>query len=173
MIMDNRTEKKRLKELKKMKKRALITRREEFLDQQKTVSIELEETQQNYNALNRSLISVLESENKDKAEVAEVLQHQIEVAEKKLKNLNEREKLLTEEIELMSRALKNDADAKAGKGMLVGSLIMGTVSAGLSGWGLWKSHTSFEDGSMVDKATKSTAERINPFDSFKKFFFKK
>ena len=78
--------------------------------------------------------------------------------------------MLAEEIELVSKASKNDFDGKSGAWTTVGAWVIGLSTTALSAVGLYKSHKAFNEGSMVDKGTKSLAERLNGLFSFTGFF---
>lgn len=164
--MDAKMEKKRMKELKKMNKAALERRRQEFIDDQKDVlrSIRLEES--NHATLILNLDTATQAKD---ASTTTVIESRLRVSERHLEYLNKRERALTEEIELISKAMKSDTEGMSAKWGMVGSWVIGGLGLGLSGWGLYKSHKSFNDGSMVDKGTKSLAEKINPLNLFKMF----
>ena len=164
--MDAKMERKRMKELQKMSKKELIRKRKDFVDQQDELNDRLKVVQDQHDQLVMSLVTAIKGKDQTNAGL---IKSQIEVMDKELEYMNKREKALTEEIELISRAIKNDDEGMSSRWSMVGSWVIGGLGLGLTGWGLYKSHKTFEDGSMVDKGTKSLAEKINPFELFKRF----
>ena len=164
--MNKKQEAKRIKELRKLNRGALEKRRQEFIDDQRDVLRAIRLEQQNHSDLIMNLDSATKSKD---ASTATVIEGRLKVSERHLEYLTKRERALTEEIELIGKALKAEDDSSANKWMTIGSWVIGGAGLGLSGIGLYKSHKAFNDGSMVDKGTKSMAEKINPLNLFKAF----
>lgn len=168
--MDNKTKEKKLKEFKKMNKTSLRIKGQDLIDQHDLVSSRLKELQRYHASLTKSLVSAYEADDEEKTSVP-LIKSQLEAVERELETFAKREKALTEEIELVSRALKNDFEGGSARWSVIGSWVAALGGLGLSGYGMWKSHKTFEDGTMVDKTTKSAAERLKDsvFNMFKSF----
>lgn len=164
--MDKKQEKKLMKELRKMNKLALEKRRQEFLDDLKDVQRSIRLEQQNRADLSLNLDSATKSKD---SSTAMIIDGRLKVSERHLDYLTKREMALTEEIEVIGKALRSEDDVSANKKMNIASCIVGGAGLGLSGLGLYMSHKGFNDGSMIDKGTKSLAEKINPHSLFKMF----
>lgn len=164
--MDKKQERKMLKELRKLNKTALEKRRREFLGDLEAVQRNIRIEQGNRADLIMSLDSAAKSEDSSSATIIE---GRLKVSERHLDYLTKRERALTEEIELIGKALKSEDDVSNNKLLTVGSWLAAGSGLVLSGLGLYASHKSFNDGSMVDKGTKSLAEKISPASLFKLF----
>lgn len=172
--MDKKTEAKKLKENRKLKKRAVLERQEYFLDHQKAVTLEVIAVQTKLQNLERAYEIALVANDKDyDGPSLAVIKEQMDYFQSKFDSLGKREKMLTEEIELLDRAMKSKSDSKTSKWIALGSIAAVLSSLGLSGFGLVKSYKAFDDGILVDKGTRSLAEKIDPIRIFVSLFGKK
>lgn len=167
--MDPKTEKKRMKELKKMSKKTLKQTGQNLMAEHEEVLKRYKDVAKAYNAMTATLLTAIDADDSTTTELA---RSKVGVLKDELDRLMKREKTLAEEIELVSKSLKNDFDGKSGVWTTVGAWVIGAATTGLSAWGLIKSHKAFEDGSMVDKGTKGLAEKLNGLFNFSGFFKK-
>ena len=165
--MNSKTEKKKLKELRKENKKTLKQRSQDLMAEHEQTVVAYKTIDTAHRQLTASLIDAINAD--DKATI-ELLTSKIGVLDKELDRLSKRDKTLTEEIELISRASKNDFEGQSSKWTTVGAWVIGSATTALSAIGLWKSHKAFNEGSLVDKGTKSLAERLNGLFSFTGFF---
>lgn len=154
------------KDIAKFGDKRLTEKMQDLIEQQNQVKKNREDLEPKRDLIRKKLDEAIEN-HEEKEET--VLRKRFELYNDELKKLNERDKLLDEQIELISRALKNTAEGSFSKWNVIGSWFIGLTGLGLSGWGIWKSHRVFETGDMVDKSTKSLAEKINPFALYKLF----
>lgn len=171
--MDKKTEARKLKENRKLKKRAVLERQEYFLDEQLKVTLEANEVQTKLHSLEKAYEIALSAGKDYEGPSLVVIKEQMTYFRSKLEDLSKREKMLTEEIELLDRAMKSKSDSTSGKWMAFGSIAAVLSSLGLSGFGLVKSYKAFDDGQLVDKGTRSLAEKIDPLRIFGSLFKKK
>jgi len=167
--MNSKTEEKKLKEFKKMKRRKLAELCENLAVEYETVTMRINEMEANKTGLLRSWTKAIDAED---SKTAELCQSKMTGLDKELERLVKRQKALAEEYELIRRAEKNNFDGKTGVWKTVGAFLIGVGTTAISGWGVVKSHQAFNDGSMVDKATKSLAERASGLMNFFSFLRK-
>ena len=164
--MDPKLEKKKLKELKKMKKKDLKEMTQNLAAEHKAVAEKYRAIEQNKNTLDACLYSAIDA--KDQI-TAELIKTKISHVKEELDRLAKRQKELAEELELSSRAAKNNFDGKSSAWTTVGAWVCGLGTMALSGFGLYKSHKAFSDGTMVDKGTKGLSEKLSGLFSFMQF----
>lgn len=167
--MNSKTEEKKLKEYRKMKKKRLSELCENLAVEYESVTLKINEMEAAKTRLEKSWNSAIDAED-DKT--AEICQSKMTMLDKELERLVKRQKTLAEEYELIRRAEKNNFDGKTGVWKTVGAFLIGVGTTAISGWGVVKSHQAFNDGSMVDKATKSLAERASGLMNFFSFLRK-
>lgn len=167
--MNSKTEEKKLKEYRRMKKKKLAELCENLAVEYETVTMKINEMEANKTRLMKAWTASLDAEDN---KTAEVCQSKMTALDKELDRLVKRQKALTEEYELIRRAEKNNFDGKTGVWKTVGAFLIGAGTTAISGWGMFKSHQAFNDGSMVDKATKSLAERASGLMNFFSFLRK-
>ena len=167
--MNSKTEEKKLKEYRKMKKKRLAELCENLAVEYESVTLKINEMEANKTQLLSSWTAAIDAED---SKTAEVCQSKMTALDKELDRLVKRQKALTEEYELIRRAEKNNFDGKTGVWKTVGAFLIGAGTTAISGWGMFKSHQAFNDGSMVDKATKSLAERASGLMNFFSFLRK-
>ena len=167
--MNSKLEEKKLKEYKKIKKKKLTELCENLAVELETVTMKINKMESAQSGLIKSLNAAIDAED-EKTE--EVCRSKMTVLEKELERLVKRQKAITEEYELIRRAEKNNFDGKTGVWKTVGAFLIGVGTTAISGWGVVKSHQAFNDGSMVDKATKSLAERASGLMNFFSFLRK-
>lgn len=156
--MNSKLEEKKLKEYKKLKKKKLAELCENLAVELETVTMKINKMESAQSGLVKSLNAAIDAED---SKTEEVCRSKMAVLEKELERLVKRQKAITEEYELIRRAEKNNFDGKTGVWKTVGAFLIGVGTTAISGWGVVKSHQAFNDGSMVDKATKSLAERAS------------
>lgn len=156
--MNSKLEEKKLKEYKKLKKKKLAELCENLAVELETVTMKINKMESAQSGLVKSLNAAIDAED---SKTEEVCRSKMSVLEKELERLVKRQKAITEEYELIRRAEKNNFDGKTGVWKTVGAFLIGVGTTAISGWGVVKSHQAFNDGSMVDKATKSLAERAS------------
>jgi len=164
--MDSKTEKKMLKGMKKMKKKELKELCQNLAAEQATVRKKYKIVESQKNQLEKALFAAIDAKD---TETAEIIRSKMGVLKDDLERLAKREKTLAEECELASKVTKNDYDGKSSAWTTVGAWLIGGATVALSGWGLFKSHKSFENGEMVDKATRGLAERMSGLFNFMNF----
>ncbi len=167
--MNSKLEEKKLKEYKKMKKKKLAELCENLAVEYESVTMKIGEMEAAKGRLQTSWSKAIDAED---SKTAEVCQSKINMLDKELDCLVKRQKTLAEEYELIRRAEKNNFDGKTGVWKTVGAFLIGVGTTAISGWGIAKSHQAFNDGSMVDKATKSLAERASGLMNFFSFLRK-
>lgn len=167
--MNSKTEEKKLKEYKKLKKKKLAELCENLAVEYETVTMKISKMEAAQSGLVKSLHAAIDAED---SKTEEVCRSKMTVLEKELERLVKRQKAITEEYELIRRAEKNNFDGKTGVWKTVGAFLIGVGTTAISGWGIAKSHQAFTDGSMVDKATKSLAERAQGLMNFFSFLRK-
>ena len=164
--MDPKVEKKKLKEMKKMKKRDLKEMAANLAVEHKTVCEKYKTVEESRNTLEKGLFAAIDAHDNTSAEV---IKSKMTHLKDELERLAKRQKELAEELELVRRAEKNDFEGKSSAWTTVGAWVVGLGTMALSGVGLYKSHKAFNDGTMVDKGTKSLAERLSGLFSFMQF----
>ena len=167
--MNSKLEEKKLKEYKKLKKKKLAELCENLAVELETVTMKINQMESAQSGLMKSLNAAIDAED-SKSE--EVCRSKMQVLEKELERLVKRQKAITEEYELIRRAEKNNFDGKTGVWKTVGAFLIGVGTTAISGWGVMKSHQAFNDGSLVDKATKSLAERASGLMNYFSFLRK-
>ncbi len=167
--MNSKLEEKKLKEYKKLKKKKLAELCENLAVELETVTMKINQMESAQSGLMKSLNAAIDAED-SKSE--EVCRSKMQVLEKELERLVKRQKAITEEYELIRRAEKNNFDGKTGVWKTVGAFLIGVGTTAISGWGVMKSHQAFNDGSLVDKATKSLAERASGLMNYFNFLRK-
>lgn len=164
--MDKKTEQKKLKELKKMKKKDRKEMEYNISFEHKLVVDRYKAVKANKEALDKQLYAAIDAKDQTTAEIIKSkISHEID----ELKILASRQKELADELELVSRADKNKFDGKTSAWNTVGAWVCGLGTMALSGFGLYKSHQAFDKGAMIDKGTKSIAERLSGMFSFMQF----
>lgn len=164
--MDKKTEQKKLKELKKMKKRDLKEMCQNLASEHRLACENYRTIKESRDSLEATMFSAMDARD----EVAtELIKSKMIHLKEELEILAKRQKELAEELELASRAAKNDKDGKSSAWTTVGAWVCGLGTMALSGFGLYKSHQAFDKGTMVDKGTKSMAERLSGLFSFIQF----
>lgn len=140
------------------------------------LAVEYETVTKNIDAMEIAQSGLVKARNAaidaDDNKTVEICKSKMEVLEKELERLVKRQKAIAEEYELIRRAEKNNFDGKTGVWKTVGAFLIGVGTTAISGWGVVKSHQAFNDGSMVDKATKSLAERASGLMNFFSFLRK-
>ena len=164
--MDNPKTENKIAKLTRKEKNALASLGENLVNEHKSVAERYKMMDHTYSSLANDLISAL---NKHDSKEVEDVKAKMLVVKDELDRLSKREKSLSEEIESINKAIKNDFDAKAGMWSTLGAWIIGGGTLILSGFGLVKSHKAFENGDMVDKGTRSLAEKMNALFSFFNF----
>ena len=164
--MDSKTEKKMEAKMKTMKKKELKELCQNLAMEQAVVREKYKAVETNKNQLEKALFAAIDAKDTSSAEL---INSKMSILKDELERLAKREKTLAEECELASKVIKNDYDGKSSAWMTVGAWIIGAATVGLSGWGLVKSHKSFEKGEMVDKATRGLAERMSGLFNFMNF----
>ena len=167
--MNSKLEEKKLKEYKKLKKKKLAELCENLAVELETVTMKIDKMESAQSGLVKSLNAAIDAED---SKTEEVCRSKMQVLEKELERLVKRQKAITEEYELIRRAEKNNFDGKTGVWKTVGAFLIGVGTTAISGWGVMKSHQAFNDGSMVDKATKSLAERASGLMNYFSFLRK-
>lgn len=163
--MDSKIEKKGIKE-RKMKRKDLKEMCQNLASEHKSESEKYKTMEWIKNTLDTQYHIAVDANDQAKAELIKL---KIAHVMGELERLAKRQKELTEELELTSRAWKNDFDGKSSAWTTIGAWICGLGTMALSGFGLYKSHQAFDKGSMVDKGTKSLAERLSGLFSFMQF----
>lgn len=164
--MNSKLEEKKLREYRKLKKKKLAELCENLAVELETVTMKINKMEGAQGGLVKSLNAAIDAED---SKTEAVCRSKMAVLEKELERLVKRQKAITEEYELIRRAEKNNFDGKAGAWKTVGAFLIGIGTTAISGWGISKSHKAFEDGSMVDKATKSLAEKASGLMNFFSF----
>ena len=164
--MDKKQESKCMKELKKLNKVELEKRCQEFLGDLKDVQRAIRLEQQNRADLTLNLDSAMRSKDES---TTTIIEGRLKVSERHLDYLTGREKAITEEVDVIKKILKGEDDVALNKLATLGAWFAAGSGLVLSGFGMWKSHKAFNDGSMVDKNTKSLAEKINIPNLFRMF----
>ena len=167
--MNSKLEEKKLKEYKKLKKKKLAELCENLAVELETVTMKIDKMESAQSGLVKSLNAAIDAED---SKTEEVCRSKMQVLEKELERLVKRQKAITEEYELIRRAEKNNFDGKTGVWKTVGAFLIGVGTTAISGWGVMKSHQAFNDGSMVDKTTKSLAERASGLMNYFSFLRK-
>ena len=167
--MNSKTEEKKLKEFKKMKRKKLAELCENLAVEYDGITRKISVMEEAQSGLIKSRNAAIDA---DDSKTVEICKSKMDVLEKELERLVKRQKAIAEEYELIRRAEKNNFDGKTGVWKTVGAFLIGVGTTVISGWGVVKSHQAFNDGSMVDKATKSLAERASGLMSFFSFLRK-
>lgn len=167
--MNSKTEEKKMKEYKKMKKKKLAELCENLAVEYDDITRKISVMEEAQSGLIKSRNAAIDA---DDSKTVEICKSKMDVLEKELERLVKRQKAIAEEYELIRRAEKNNFDGKTGVWKTVGAFLIGVGTTAISGWGVVKSHQAFNDGSMVDKATKSLAERASGLMNFFSFLRK-
>lgn len=164
--MDPKTEKKMMNAMKKMKKKELREMCQNLAAEHTAIREKYKLVEESKNRLEESLFAAIDAKD---VETAEIIRSKMSILKDDLERLVKREKTLAEECELVSRVTKNNFDGKSSAWITAGAWLIGSATVFLSGWGLVKSHKSFETGEMVDKGTRGLAERMNALINFMSF----
>ena len=164
--MDSKTKNKIEKDMKKMKKRELKELCQNLAADLASTREQYKIVESNKRQLEKSLFTAIDAKD---STTAEIIRSKMGLLNDELERLAKREKALAEECELGSRVAKNDYEGKSSAWTTVGAWVIGGATVFLSGWGLVKSHKTFETGAMVDKGTRGLAERMSGLFNFMNF----
>ena len=119
-----------------------------------------------YAKLTNDLSAAIEAEDTDEIEK---IKASMALIKEELDRLSKREKSLTDEVEMINAARKDDLEGKSAAWKTAGAWFIGTTTLVLRGLGLLASHRAFENGDLVDKQTRSLAERLSGLLNFFNF----
>ena len=165
--MDPKTKKKMEKEMKKMRKKDLREKCEVLAEQHSTVQRRIAAIEKAKSNMETDLFKAIDANDNS---TIEIIKSKMTYYKEELDRLTKREKTLAEETELFSKGYEERYSGDSSMWGTVGAWIVGLGSAVISGYGIVKSHKSFNDGSMVDKGTKNIAEKISGIREYLMFW---
>lgn len=165
--MDPKTKKKMQKEMQKMRKKDLKEKCEVLAEKHSAVQKRIEVIEKAKSNLETDLFTAIDAKD---GTTTEIIKSKMAYYKEELERLTKREKTLAEECELFSKGYEERYNGESSMWGTVGAWIVGLGTAVLSGYGIFKSHKAFDDGTLVDKGTKSLAEKMSGIREYLMFW---